>query len=144
LKSVFLSRLKKELELQKDVPVEDKKDGGLNLIVFFSVGVLVSILIATSTYALILLPIIGTYQYLYYLINSEMAILIPLSLFGAVVFATAAFSTAAQQARFTRDASIIALFIWIGLSLLVTYHVLWMLYFLLITSIWPLRVITPK
>lgn len=35
-------------------------------------------------------------------------------------------------------------FFWVGVSLLAVYHVLWVVYILVLTTIWPLRVVVPK
>ena len=35
-------------------------------------------------------------------------------------------------------------FFWVGLYFLALYHVLWVVYVLVLTSIWPLKVVTPK
>jgi hypothetical protein len=35
-------------------------------------------------------------------------------------------------------------FFWIGLYFLALYHVLWVVYVLVLTSTWPLKVVTPK
>jgi hypothetical protein len=33
---------------------------------------------------------------------------------------------------------------WVGLAFLALYHALWVIYVLALTTIWPLKVITPK
>jgi hypothetical protein len=39
--------------------------------------------------------------------------------------------------------AIVSLF-WLGLGFLALYHVLWVVYVLVLGSIWPLRTVTPK
>jgi hypothetical protein len=39
--------------------------------------------------------------------------------------------------------AIVSLF-WLGLGFLALYHVLWIVYVLVLGSIWPLRTVTPK
>ena len=42
------------------------------------------------------------------------------------------------------DAALLVSVFWLGLGFLALYHALWVVYVLVLTSIWPLKVITPK
>ena len=42
------------------------------------------------------------------------------------------------------DAALLASFFWLGLAFLALYHALWVVYVLVLTAIWPLRVVVPK
>jgi hypothetical protein len=43
-----------------------------------------------------------------------------------------------------RTYTLISLTMWIGISFLIAYHFLWIVYFLLLTTLWPLKVVTSK
>jgi hypothetical protein len=43
-----------------------------------------------------------------------------------------------------RDGAALAAFFWLGLSLLVIYHFLWVIYMGTLVSIWPFKVILPS
>ena len=72
-------------------------------------------------------------------------ILVALALAAAVVLAAYAFRSTgrARGTRRRRGRSFVSVF-WIGLAFLALYHALWVVYVLVLTSVWPLRVITPK
>jgi hypothetical protein len=70
-------------------------------------------------------------------------ILIPGALVLAVYFATKAFQTAKEQALALRDISVLVSFFWIGAAFLFIYHALWAVYFLIITTLWPFRIVIP-
>ena len=55
-----------------------------------------------------------------------------------------AFAQASDRARIVGDAALFASFFWFGLYFLALYHVLWVVYVLVLTSIWPLKVVTAK
>jgi hypothetical protein len=35
-------------------------------------------------------------------------------------------------------------FFWVGLAFLAIYHVVWVIYIVALTALWPLRVVVPK
>jgi hypothetical protein len=91
-------------------------------------------------------------EYLYYvlpippfflLFANYYNLLIPGALVLAVYFATKAFQTAKEQAVVLRDISVLVSFFWIGAAFLFIYHALWAVYFLIITTLWPFRIVIP-
>jgi hypothetical protein len=42
------------------------------------------------------------------------------------------------------NAAVLVSFFWLGLYFLVLYHVLWVVYVLVLFSLWPLKVVVPK
>jgi hypothetical protein len=42
------------------------------------------------------------------------------------------------------DATLLAGFFWLGLALILLYHVMWVVFLLTLVSIWPFRTYTPK
>jgi hypothetical protein len=93
---------------------------------------------------LLLVPIAAGFDYLDFVFSSSLSLMIGVILACATALAAAAFNSAADRARLVGDASVFMSFFWVGLYFLALYHVLWVVYVLVLTSIWPLKVVTPK
>jgi hypothetical protein len=83
-------------------------------------------------------------EYLDFVFSSAVSALIGLALAGASALAFLAFRSAAERAQILGDAAVLVSFFWVGLLFLALYHALWVVYILVLTSIWPLRVVVPK
>jgi hypothetical protein len=117
--------------------------GGRKIAIGF---VILTLLLVASGGAilLLLLPLAGGFEYVDFVFSSSLSLVIALLLACATAFAAMTFSSAADRARLVGDASIFMSFFWVGLYFLALYHVLWVVYVLVLTSIWPLKVVTPK
>lgn len=93
---------------------------------------------------LLLLPLAGGLEYVDFVFSSSLSLVIGVLLACATAFAAMTFSSAADRARLVGDASVFMSFFWVGLYFLALYHALWVVYVLVLTSIWPLKVVTPK
>jgi hypothetical protein len=93
---------------------------------------------------LVLVPIAAGFDYVNFVFSSSLSLMIGIILACATVLAAAAFNSTADRARIVGDASVFMSFFWVGLYFLALYHVLWVVYVLVLTSIWPLKVVTPK
>lgn len=93
---------------------------------------------------LVLVPIAAGFDYVNFVFSSSLSLMIGVILACATVLAAAAFNSTADRARLVGDASVFMSFFWVGLYFLALYHVLWVVYVLVLTSIWPLKVVTPK
>ena len=90
-----------------------------------------------------------SYPFLVYLkyISLPFALAIVVALVFALVLAWKTFDQAAvRTARGARlgEATLLAGFFWIGLSMITLYHVMWVVFLLTLVSIWPFRTYTPK
>jgi hypothetical protein len=83
-------------------------------------------------------------EYLEFVFTSSVSLLVAVLLALATGFAAAAFRTAAASPAVVADAALIASFFWVGLAFLALYHALWVVYILVLTALWPLRVVVPK
>lgn len=95
----------------------------------------------------LLIPLVGVssgVQYLEFVFTSAASLVIALALAGATALANMAFRDAAERAALVGDVALFVSFFWIGLAFLALYHVLWVVYVLVLTSIWPLKVVVPK
>ncbi len=108
--------------------------------------VVLTILLVASGGALLLalVPLAAGLNYLDFVFSSGLSLLIGILLACATAFAALAFNSTSDRARVLGDASIFLSFFWVGLYFLALYHVLWVVYVLVLTSIWPLKVVTPK
>jgi hypothetical protein len=109
-------------------------------------AIVLTILLVASGGALLLVffPLIAGLEYLDFVFSSSLSLLIAVILACATGFAAMTFSSAADRARLVGDASVFVSFFWVGLYFLALYHVLWVVYVLVLTAVWPLKVVTPK
>jgi hypothetical protein len=83
-------------------------------------------------------------EYVDFALSSSVSILIAVALAGAGSLAALAFKDARDQAEIVGDAALLVSFFWLGLAFLALYHVLWVVYILVLTAVWPLKVVVPK
>jgi hypothetical protein len=83
-------------------------------------------------------------EYLSFVFSSSLSLMVGVAIVASAGLAALAFVSVAEQQRITGDAALLASFFWFGLYFLALYHALWVVYILIITSIWPLKVVTPK
>lgn len=111
------------------------------------IGVVVLVLLGVGSggaILILLLPLFGGIDYLDFVFSSGVSLLVALSLAGATALAALAFDATSKRAHAVGDATMYMSFFWVGLYFLALYHVLWVVYVLILTSIWPLKVVTPK
>ena len=84
-----------------------------------------------------------TLSYLVY-IFSTFGVVIMLALGLAAFLAYRTFEEVEKRAVRLGDATLLASFFWLGLALIVLYHVMWVVFLLTLVSIWPFRTYTPK
>jgi hypothetical protein len=112
--------------------------------------VLVAIIVAVAVIAVSLLWVVPllyvglpTLSYLVY-IFSTFGVAITLALVLAAFLAYRTFDEVEKQAARLGDATLLATFFWLGLALIVLYHVMWVVFLLTLVSIWPFQTYTPK
>ncbi len=103
--------------------------------IFFGLGV--------SGGPLLLLVALPPFSYLMYIFASFGAVIV-LALLLAAVLAYKSFDEVEKRAVHLGDAALLANFFWLGLSLILLYHVMWVVFLLTLVSIWPFRTYTPK
>lgn len=86
----------------------------------------------------------GGIEYVQFVFSSSYGLAVGLALAGATGLAALAFRDVGERARLAGDIGILVAFFWVGLAFLVLYQVLWVVYVLVLTSLWPLRVVVPK
>jgi hypothetical protein len=109
------------------------------------VVVLTVLLVATGgAILLLLLPLAAGLTYVQFVFESSLSLVVGVLLACATAFAALALNSTAERARVVGDAQLFLSFFWVGLYFLALYHALWVVYVLVLTSIWPLKVVTPK
>jgi hypothetical protein len=93
---------------------------------------------------ILLLPLFSGIDYIDFVFSSGVSLLIALMLTAATALAALAFDATSKRAHAVGDAAMYMSFFWVGLYFIALYHVLWVVYVLVLTSIWPLKVVTPK
>jgi len=101
-----------------------------------------ALLVATGGLPLVLF--FGGLEYMGFVLTSAVSLLVALALAGALSLAGLAFRETAVRASLLGDATLLLNVFWVGLAFLALYHALWVVYVLVLTTIWPLKVITPK
>jgi hypothetical protein len=86
----------------------------------------------------------GGSQYLNFIFSSSFSLLIAVALALACAFVVLGFESVEDRSRAVVDATVLMNLFWLGLAFIVLFHVLWVVYVLVLTSIWPLRVVVPK
>ena len=105
------------------------------------------LLAAISGMAVLVLPLIvvgSAAEYLQFVFTSGLSLLVALAISGAAILVGLTFDTAADRALAVRDASAFIAVFWVGLAFIALYHVLWVVFILVLTATWPLKVVVPK
>jgi hypothetical protein len=84
-----------------------------------------------------------TLIYLTYIL-STFGVAITLALVLAAVLAYRAFDEVEKRTARLGDATLLASFFWLGLALILLYHVMWVVFLLTLVSIWPFQTYSPK
>jgi hypothetical protein len=109
--------------------------------------VVISLVVAAIVFASGGLPLVlafGGLEYIGFVFSSGVSLLVALALAGAMSLASITLRSSADRAILVGDAALLVSVFWLGLGFLALYHALWVVYVLVLTSIWPLKVITPK
>ena len=109
------------------------------------VGVVACVAFVASFVWVLPLVYVGlpTLSYLAYIISTFGAAIL-LALILAAYLAYRTFDEVEKRAVRLGDATVLASFFWLGLALIVLYHVMWVVFLLTLVSMWPFRTYTPK
>jgi hypothetical protein len=115
-------------------------------IVILSIGGAIVVTAASGLGVLFLplLPVASGAEYLRYLFSSSVSLAVALALVAATWLAARTFRSAGEQAGAVTEAALLTSLFWVGLSFIALYHFLWVVYLIVLLSIWPLRVVVPK
>jgi hypothetical protein len=125
---------------RRRLQAHEARAGGRRLLL---IGLVTGVLLFASG-GLPLVLAVGGLDYVAFVFSSSLSLLVGVALAGAVALAAATLSSTAERAQLVGDVALLTSVFWVGLAFLALYHALWVIYVLVLTSIWPLRVITPK
>jgi hypothetical protein len=83
------------------------------------------------------------WQYLDFVFSSGAGLIVAVALAAAATLIGSTFRTLRDLRSPVEFGTIVTLF-WLGLGFLALFHVLWIVYVLVLGSIWPLRTVVPK
>lgn len=83
-------------------------------------------------------------QYLEFVFSSGAAVIVAVALVIAATLIGSSFQSLGREHQAVVDVGAVVSLFWLGLGFLALYHVLWIVYVLVLGSIWPLRTVTPK
>ncbi len=83
-------------------------------------------------------------EYMNFVFSSSASLLVATFLAAATVLVGLHFNEASARGPLVADAAGVAALLWLGICFIALYHVLWVVYILVLTSIWPLRTVVPK
>ena len=127
--------------LSSDAPRDRRGVTGRMLVVI--VVAVVALAVSLLWVAPLLYVGLPTLSYLVY-IFSTFGVAITLALVLAAFLAYRTFDEVEKRAVRLGDATLLATFFWLGLALIVLYHVMWVVFLLTLVSIWPFQTYTPK
>jgi hypothetical protein len=131
---------------RRSLSAEDQPDRRRRLSGRMIVGIVVACVVFTASF-LWVAPVVfvglPTLTYLTYIL-STFGVAITLALILAAVLAYRSFDEVEKRAARLGDATLLASFFWLGLALILLYHVMWVVFLLTLVSIWPFHTYTPK
>jgi hypothetical protein len=132
-------------DVEKSIPSDKGLPSGAKVLMVLAYVVLFCVIMLTGgAFIVLFLSALIYFQYLSFVFSGIFGALIAAALIGAVLLVKATFKSAAQQAIAVRNATIFVSFFWVGASFLFLYHALWVVYVLILATLWPLRVVLPK
>lgn len=129
-----------------DLKNQSKKDRGRagRVILLLSLLIVAVVVVGGSVYLMI--PLFVGAAALVYVTYVFLGIgsIIALALIAALIMAYRAFAEVEKQAVKVGDASLLASFFWVGLSMILLYHVMWVVFMAALVTTWPFKTYTPK
>lgn len=106
--------------------------------------ILVLLLVSGMLPVLLLLFLLVGGEYVGFVFTTGTSLVAGVALAAAAALAGLALTSTAERANAVGNATLLTAFFWVGVAYLALYHALWVVYILVLTSIWPLKVVTSK
>jgi hypothetical protein len=123
--------------------LENRSKGGAAGWVLVAVVLVLLFVSGLLPLLLLLFALVGG-EYVGFVFSSAASLVAAAALALAVSLALLTLTSTAERARVAGDATLLVAVFWVGAAYLALYHVLWVVYILVLTSIWPLKVVTSK
>lgn len=108
------------------------------------VGIVLGLLAVSSVGLLVLVILNAPRQYLEFVFSSGAGLIVAAALAVAATLLGFTFRALGRHPRVLADVGTVVTLFWLGLGFLALYHVLWIVYVLVLGSMWPLRTVVPK
>ena len=144
---MYKRKVNRELDTDNEASKPKIKEKNVWIIVIVSVLGLIASIISGAYVALIVVPLIlldGPLSYLNNVLLSYAGLLIMPAIGVGIFTVAAAFKQAKNTSIEMRDGTIIASFFLLGLYLIIIYHILWIIYMIVMMSMWPFKTIAPS
>jgi len=109
-------------------------------------GILLAVCVLAAAYAgLLMFPSAAgsAFDYLGYIIGG-VGIPVLLALVAAVIMARKGFAETTSLAISTGQPALIAAFFWVGLAVILLFHIMWVIFMVTLIQLWPFNTYTPK
>ncbi len=107
-------------------------------------GIAIGVLAVSGLGFLVILVLTAPRQYLEFVFSSGAGLIVVAALAMAATLIGSVFRALGRRPELVADIGAVVTLFWLGLGFLALYHVLWIVYVLVLGSIWPLRTVTPK
>ena len=113
--------------------------------IFLTTLLIIGVLVFTGG-MVVLLPLVFFTDQLSYLTYTLSTFLVPifLSVLLAIYMASRGFREAEQQSYQISSAALLSSFYWIGMSLIVIFHIMWIIFMFTLVTVWPLKTVYSK
>jgi hypothetical protein len=108
------------------------------------VGLVLGLLAVSSVGLLVLVVLNAPRQYLEFVFSSGAGLIVAAALAVAATLIGFTFRALGRHPRVLADVGTVVTLFWLGLGFLALFHALWIVYVLVLGSIWPLRTVVPK
>jgi hypothetical protein len=107
-------------------------------------GIVLAALVVTGIAFLAFFVLLAPIEYVSFVFGSGAGLLVGAALAGSATLLASVFRTLGGRPELVLEIGAIVTLFWLGLGFLALYHALWLVYVLVLGSIWPLRTVVPK
>jgi hypothetical protein len=107
-------------------------------------GIVIGLLAVSGLGFLVIVFLTAPRQYLEFVFSSGAGLIVAAALAMAATLIGSVFRALSRRPELVADVGAVVALFWLGLGFLALYHVLWIVYILVLGSIWPLRTVVPK
>jgi hypothetical protein len=107
-------------------------------------GLVLAALVVTGIAFLAFFVLLAPIEYVSFVFGSGAGLLVASALVGSAALLTSVFRALGGRPELVVEVGSIVTLFWLGLGFLALYHALWLVYVLVLGSIWPLRTVVPK
>lgn len=141
--SLIYRHFRKRIERLSGQTVAHPQHHHVKGVVLFSLAAVGLVAFGGGIILLPLLSVGSTTSYLGY-VFSALGVPLVVAITLAIFMAYRGFAAVEKQIVITGNTTLLASFLWIGVSLVILYHILWIVFMLTLVHIWPFNTYSPK